>query len=614
MAKEDTAPGLLSKVVKFVRNPATSWSDLDNKETDRDEAMSKQLLKEMIERKRRNDFVRKREFDMLRKMRKRDAMVGQDPGARPSFFQSSLPSRPDDRAQTIKKIDEIEAQMSMQWWQTKPRSSIDSVNSSAFPGFSPPVPNAPALLDNALPAGYGATEPASLKMMAEQVAKKATNPPPVKPTVRPPVAPTEVPTQPSALQPTPNKPMVHNAPVKPHGIHALSWAGGSYDNGISGFTPTNMAAVDVAEVAHDAELEEASIRFANGDDAGAEAGLLEMLSPKGTRVAHAETWMTLFDLYRATDQPGKFENAAIQFVQRFDRSAPQWFSMPDMVKQLAGSSSRAPRQGPAVDWICPSVIGIQTVAALKVAIAKAPMPWVLDWSNLKTVEAAAVDPLCKLFSSWSAQPVQLRFTGDSQLQMVLHSATPSGQRDTPQQRWQLRMEALRVTHRPDEFELAALDFCVTYEVSPPAWESARCDYKPLDPEGAAIAGHTIISDAFRDSMASGQSVMEGDTQMDMTNSQMGNLLSIELSGQIQGDAIAVLDQLEAKLMGADIMLISCAKLIRVDFSAAGTLLNWVSARQAENRTVHFSDVNRLVAAFFNVIGITEHARVINRMD
>ena len=115
MSKEDTSSGLLSKMVKFVRNPATSWSDLDNKETDRDEAMSKQLLKEMIERKRRNDFVRKREFDMLRKMRKREALDGHDPGARPSFFQSSMPSKPDDRAGTLKKIDEIEAQMSMQW-------------------------------------------------------------------------------------------------------------------------------------------------------------------------------------------------------------------------------------------------------------------------------------------------------------------------------------------------------------------------------------------------------------------------------------------------------------------------------------------------------------------
>ena len=61
-------------------------------------------------------------------------------------------------------------------------------------------------------------------------------------------------------------------------------------------------------------------------------------------------------------------------------------------------------------------------------------------------------------------------------------------------------------------------------------------------------------------------------------------------------------------------MISCAKLIRVDFSAAGTLLNWVSARQAEGRSVQFTDVNRLVAAFFNVIGITEHAKVVTRKD
>ena len=134
MSKPDTTSGLLAKVVKFVRNPATSWSDLDSKETDRDEALSKQLLKEMIERKRRNDFVRKREFDMLRKVRKRDAMVGQDPAARPSFFHSSLPSTPDDRTNTLKKIDEIEAQMSMQWWETKHgASNTDSINSSAYP-------------------------------------------------------------------------------------------------------------------------------------------------------------------------------------------------------------------------------------------------------------------------------------------------------------------------------------------------------------------------------------------------------------------------------------------------------------------------------------------------
>jgi ABC-type transporter Mla MlaB component len=580
MPKEETAPGLLSKMVKFVRNPATSWSDLDNKDTDRDEAMSKQVLKDMIERKRRNDFVRKREFDMLRKMRKREAMVGQDPAGRPSFFQSSMPSKPDDRAQTLKKIDEIEAQMSMQWWQTKPRTSMaPGGNTTLPPPARRPAGASPPLAEGSVPIGYASTLAAS-----QQDA------------------------------PAPSGPKTP-APVRPKPPASVAASGGSgFGKSTLGFGATNYMAVDVEELAHDAELEEAAIRFANSDDVGAEIVLLEMLAPTGSRVDSPETWMALFDLYRVTDQKDKFENAAIDFVQRFDRSAPQWFSMLEMVRQMVSSEGKAPASSAVASWICPSTVGIQTVAALKVALAKAPMPWCLDWSNLKAIDVAAVEPLCKVFGGWSAQPVQLRFMGDAHLQKILQNATPSGQRETAQEWWHLRMEALRVTHRPDEFELAALDFCVTYEVSPPAWESARCEYKALDPEEVAVSGQTIIGEVYHDSVPSIMSAMEGDTQMDSLNAQVNRFSSVELSGQIHGDAVAVLEQLEDKLKGADILVISCAELIRVDFSAAGTLLNWVSAREAESRTVQFADVNRLVAAFFNVIGITEHAKVITRRD
>lgn len=615
MAKEDTSAGLLSKMVKFVRNPATSWTELDNKETDRDEAVSKLLLKEMIERKRRNDFVRKREFDMLRKMRKREAMVGQDPDGRPSFFQSSMPSKPDDRARTIKKIDEIEAQMSMQWWKTKhgTASSVQSLESSNFQSgntlpppasqrVAPPEPAREALPPG-LPAGYDNTEPIGLQPLTPSLTPL---PKPSSLAVASPGSPAIAKAKPESLQSVESrKPVVMNTmAASAKGPEARS----------SGFTYSNMMAMDVLEVAHDAELEEASISFANGDDASAEAALLEMLAPGGSRTGQSEVWMALFDLYRATDSQEKFENAAIRFVQKFDRSAPQWFSIPAMVRQLAGPIAQAPVSGQTADWICSSTMGIQTVAALKAALAKAPMPWRLNWSNLKTIEPNAVEPLFKVFAGWSAQPVQLRFMGDAHFHQILQNATPSGDRATPQEWWQLRMEALRVTHRPDDFELVALDFCVTYEVSPPAWEVARCEYKSMNNQGMAVAGTTIIGEVYRDSIPSSLSAFDGDTQMDALSSQMGNLLSVELSGQIEGDAIAMLEQLETKLMGADIMVISCANLIRVDFSAAGTLLNWVSARQAENRAVQFSEVNRLVAAFFNVIGITEHAKVITRRD
>jgi ABC-type transporter Mla MlaB component len=620
MSKEEAAPGLLSKMVKFVRNPTTSWSDLDQAEADREDSMSKQLLKEMIERKRRNDFVRKREFDMLRKMRKREAMAGTDPdvAGRPSFFQSSMPSKPDDRASTLKKIDEIEAQMSMQWWKTK--NGGGQQNAAPAPGLPESrggAANQPAV-DHHLPLSYSPTEPAGLQSAVSAPAasaplRAAPAPTPVK---APAPAPGQAPQRPPLPMAPPAPPAAPaNASAAPVSRHPSSSFG--FASPASDFSSSKFFAVENGAVfTHDTELEEAAIRFANGDDQGAEAGLLDILGPGGPRQDHPETWLTLFDLYRASEQQDKFELAAIQFVERFSRSAPQWFSMPAMVKMLTPPPAAKSGNGPASDWICPSVVGIQTVAALKAALAKAAMPWCLDWTNLKTIEASAVEPLYQVFSAWATEPVRLHFIGDAQLQKVLQTATPSNDRGTAQDWWQLRLQALRVTHRPDDFELAALDFCVTYEVSPPAWESARCKYKPVDLAGGTPGSEAIIGDVYRDFASSRMILGGGDSQIDSQMSLMppSNVLAVELSGTIQGDAIAVLDKLGHKLNGADIMLISCAKLIRVDFSAAGTLLNWVAARQAENRAVQFSEVNRLVAAFFNVIGISENAKVVVRID
>jgi hypothetical protein len=87
---------------------------------------------------------------------------------------------------------------------------------------------------------------------------------------------------------------------------------------------------------------------------------------------------------------------------------------------------------------------------------------------------------------------------------------------------------------------------------------------------------------------------------------------VELTGEVIGDAAEALDKLQSGLRGVNRLVISCDRLIRVDFSAAGSILNWVAIREAEGCHVQFRDVPRLVAVFFNVIGINEHARVILR--
>jgi ABC-type transporter Mla MlaB component len=635
MPPKEESHGLLSKVVKFVRNPTTNWADLDHQETDKESTYSKQMLKEMIERKRRNDFVRKREFDMLRKMRRSEVMAGQDPAARPSFFQSSMPSKPDDRATTLKKIDEIEAQMSMQWWKTKhgeissrsgsstnfPMSSQVPLESAARPGTASPLRS----------TAYTRTEPQALvgdkelgparvgiEPMLASITPPGSLPPsrsamapvmPADPAPQVPVAPLAVARTPLPGARPPTRPV---SAGMPNAGPASEPAGSS---GSTGFSASKVFAIDVEEFAHDPELEEASIRFANGDDAGAEAGLMDVLGAKGARVNHDETWLTLFDLYRATGQQERFETAAIDFAGRFGRSAPQWFSIPEAVGRMQAPAAAATGGAqPPANWTCPATFGTQTLAAMSAAIAKAQPPWRLSWTKLNTIEEAAVEGLTRLFTQWASQPAQLRFIRGDNFEHVLKQATPSGDKSVNPAWWKLRMEVLRVMHRPDEFELVALDYCVTYEVSPPSWDSARCEYKPLQEDGSYLAGHTIVGDAFHDSMSSGMSMGYSDTHAVGSNSQLASVSTVELAGQILGDAKEALDTLENKLMGADVMIISCARLIRIDFSAAGSLLNWVSSRQIEGRQVQFVEVHRLVAAFFNVIGISEHARVLARTD
>ena len=592
MALKDNNSGLLSKMAKFVRNPTTNWSDLDSQEPEPDSGYSKQALKEMIERKRQNDFVRKREFDQLRKLRNRDPSVSLDAAGRPSFFQSSTPSNPDERAVTLKKIDEIEAQMSKQWWKGK---QVESAEGAAnFPMASktgdagPDNPSRPASVAGETNTGFALTQPSELpsQMSIPHASDFATT------------------------QMGSNGPADANS-LKPAGPAASAR---TYDLSGSGFSTSKLFAVELSDDATDPDLEEAAIRFANGDDAGAETGLLDALSGSNVHADSAEIWTSaLFDFYRATGQQTRFDSVAIDFAERFGRSAPAWFSMREQLGLQGDAEVEKTAAEPLPEtpiWECPPELDVLSMGVLHKALANAHLPWYLGWGRLESIRPDALDLLAQLFASWCAQRVRLRFSGAETLEKILRASTPSSDKDVSTAWWRLRMDALRIMRLQDEFELVALDYCVTYEVSPPSWQDARCEYVQ---EARALPGN-------------GAGEPSGASSSKWASMEASNALTlpigldaipavvVELAGEIVGDAAEALRRLEAGRQGTERLVISCANLIRVDFSAAGSILNWVANRETEGCHVQFRDVHRLVAAFFNVIGINEHARVVLRSN
>jgi hypothetical protein len=692
------------KVVRFVANPATDWTDLSSRQDDnRELELEKSELKAMIERKRRNDFVRKREFDTLRRVRREgltpEQLAALGTSSRLDDSEPRASMTPTARPAGVKaKIDEIEQQMvgegGISGRGRGPGPAVGSGMGSgmgAAPRSSPlqppvapaygggPARGAPAA---AYGAGRGAAAQAAAGGMVVDDSLLPALPPlpphrddrsaygpsggysgnsghggqsgqPYGPPSLTPVPSSSVyPPRPStASYPTPapsparasrwpdlHLPAVAPAPVQmgnglpplaPLASVSFDGAGPGPRSPAAGPLPPGQSAdplaaglggaqpfaTEASDVVHDPDLDEAVIAFANADFAPCEDSLRRITAPGAPREKHAETWLVLFDLYRATNQQQRFESLALDYAQQFGWSAPQWVSLPQLVADAAAHEAEhamavtaahgSPSQMHAIEvgWVCPPHLDMQAVAQLRAQTLQLPLPWVLDWADLARVDPEAAMQLSTLFRLWSGQALDMRWLAGDRLFAVLQEAAPTGARSADPVFWLTRLDGLRLANRANQFDETAIDYCVTYEVSPPSWEPARCKVQITGEGSNTRTPHSYTGGG------AGAGAPSSFLESRLIEDETGSVAHVELSGQLVGDIGATLAKIEATLATATVISVSCMRLIRVDFIAAGDLLNWVMARRQENRAVHLVDAHRLVALFFGAMGINEHAKV-----
>ena len=623
MADPKQGAGFFRKVVRFVSNPATEWSEVAPR-TDETQELERSELKAMVERKRRNDFVRKREFDTLRKLRREGLSPEQLAALGGSSKVDDSEVRLVDGGARVDigvkaKIDEIEQQMV---GETGPRD-VPMRRQMPAPRRPPAAPQRPEDFYTAPtePGSFDAGRSATPASAQASLHSSLDDLPPLPPlrdsefpgdaalapmsraagmaplrTPPPGMVSTWMPPKPAARGPAESTP----APAPPTLAGGLPKVDSSFD-------PNSRFAVEVNEVVHDPELDEAVIAFANADFNQSEQALANLCRPNALRAGHAETWLVLFDLYRATGQQQKFENLSLEFTNLFGKSSPQWYSLPRRVAD-AVADERPDTRGLKGDigWVSPPVLDVDAVARLRSATLQLPLPWVLDWTVLEQVEVEAASQLNVLFRQWALQPIDMRWIAAEHLLGALQDAAPTGVRDADPAFWMARLEALRLANRPDQFDEVAIDYCVTYEVSPPSWERARCQVRASNAtQSTTTPSMSAVSEVSSSFLESGL----------LDDGHGGQQVStVELSGQLAGDISGTLQQIDRKLGNAALVHVSCARLIRVDFIAAGDLLNWVLAKQTENRGITFVDAHRLVALFFGAMGINEHARVLVPRD
>jgi hypothetical protein len=403
------------------------------------------------------NLVRKQEFAYLRSVLKRE---GGDASERTlAGMPVRAPTADKGRSDTLKKIDEIEAQLDLLWFSSRSKRSVTGFGGhSAFAG-SALLSETPALT----------TAPLSQILMDStgvitQVMRHAEMPSAILlvPEVDHPTA---------APAPAP-EPMQFTLVVQPKAIE-----------------PSDVA------------LSLASSLFANADYDRAAQHLLRALRDPAGRAVQRHRVLALLEIYRATGNQAQFDWSVLEYFDHWDGSTPQWHTSPASRVKPSKASAEAPADktrfpastlDDARIWRCPSVLNPEAARKLK-AHWRSSLHCGVDWTSLSAVDPAASSELVACFSQAQGAPAKLVFVDTPNLLYVLAQATPQGQPQVARSLWDLRFCLLGLMQMRAAFDAAATDFCLTYLESAPAWKTSEIHFV-----GDAMVPDRALSTAPKD--------------------------------------------------------------------------------------------------------------------
>lgn len=313
-----------------------------------------------------------------------------------------------------------------------------------------------------------------------------------------------------------------------------------------------------------AAVDEAALLYAAGEGDAAESLLVAAIRddnrPAGLRERTA--WWMLFDLYQVLGRQEAFDDLAIDYASTFETSPPSW--RPPVPS--------APYSGVTPTVQLTGVLAADSDVARLREQAGAPVLR-LDFGRVQGVTPAGC---ALLLDALQAVPVQreLILVGADELVELIRRRVDVGRRDEGEAPWLLLLELLRLLNREKTFDETAMDYCVTFEMSPPSF---------------VAPGHVASAPRQTNTPATDRFMLPH-----VIEKHIGSLLAA--IRDYAGNYPAV--------------VFDCSHLARIDTEAAQQLLACVRELAAGGRTVAFRDLNHLVAALLRRLGAGETARLV----
>jgi len=471
---------------------------------------------------RRLNLVRKQEFAYLRSIQKREG--GESSEQTLAGFPIRMSSVVAGRGDTVKKIDDIEAQLELMWSLSRGRpteSPLDADSESELRTPQSGLKSADATVHSAVPD-------AALLVSAVNLASAALVPPTL---------------------------------LDERSVNSTAAA-----------SPKTLTQKDVA-------LSKAAMFFANADYACATEILLNALrdAPRHSLESLRQA-LAVLDVYRITDQQALFDATVLRYFDYWNGSTPQWHS-PSAVHTPSDRGGMLPSEetarfvaaprGDASVWRCPERLNPLAAREL-IAHWRSGEHCGIDWEFLTAIEPEAAAMLAKQFKDPKGAPSHLVYWGAARWLNVLKESTPQGNANVPRSLWDLRFGVLALMGFESEYDAAAADFCLTYIEQAPPWPSIRVqfqgDFSATTAEEVGQAGTPLqLKGHVLGEQGLGLPALLGSGPLPPITIDCKSLLRIDPKASTQ-----LLDWLRtAKSKKADVHLCNVSVLVGAAWSAAG---------------------------------------------
>ena len=324
-------------------------------------------------------------------------------------------------------------------------------------------------------------------------------------------------------------------------------------------------------------LEHAALLFAAGRDFDARDALQAALQQGGMPPAAArEAWMLLFDLFENLGQRDQFDAAAIDFAVAFETSPPAFHDRSDIKDPMLETGGGQYVALPAVldHTAAPGFARLASMAGRSQTLR-------IEFGKITSITAEGCQLLFDHLRGFKKSGHDLVFSSAGHLIGLLTGAIETGRRD-PAVLWLLLLEMYQFQYMHEAFEETALNYCVTYEVSPPSWEEPARLTVNTRPPGQAPIGLQVPQDAFY------------------------------VKGVLQGSITALLKDLGAYGAGKPLVVIDLFDVRRIDAAAAGEFINLVTSLYVQGKEIEIRSPSPLIATLFVSLGFAEQARFTQR--